>query len=220
MLVNLIKYREMIKSYQNEISIHNFYNTSQLKTVLSTNAEQNILPKYTVLLPQNETKQRFLQELKKAKQKASQFISVPIQKTTNQSESVNHQPNHPPPLMPTSHYQEKKKQQMHATNLHSAEKIVDNDISFFLCSLISDLDKEGLSITDFKYNQIKSINEKIGQRKIKEMNNDGSMVQRNSISAPHTDIAVNKINTSGTKATKNVIPFYLVKRPNPGGMPW
>ena len=37
------------------------------------------------------------------------------------------------------------------TSIPAPEKVIDNDVSYYLCSLISELDKEGFNINDFKY---------------------------------------------------------------------
>lgn len=223
-LINLIKHREMIKCYQNEISVYNFYQHSSFKQQQNTTESQ--VPKLNLSITQVETKQKFLHELKKAKQKAGHMITVPLppkganEPTNNVGSSHN-------VITQTNVSREKKPQ--HTINPISQEKVVDNDASYFLCSIISSLDKEGLSIADFKINNQKNINEKIKTLKQKELNDSnvhpGHMNSQRMNVLSNNDNMQNQIagqrqNSMAYKQAKNILPFFLRKRLSPGGILW
>ena len=109
--------------------------------------------------------------------------------------------NDPPPIQ----FLEKKKTTQPPQSTLTIEKATfDNDLSYFLCSVISELDKCGLNISDFKFNSIKHINEKIRQK---------ANVDQKNITTTNINTEVNNNQEKPVlKSSKNMIPVYLRKR--------
>lgn len=133
-LLNLIKYREMIKSNQNELNMHSFYQHTHFKQVNSSIE----VPKYNLQIPTNDARQKFMHNLKKVKHKAMNLIHAAP--TKERVENVN------PIIQPTNANNVDKKIKAQLPQ----ERIIDNDNAYFICSLISALDKDGQVITFFK----------------------------------------------------------------------
>lgn len=136
-LVQQLKYRETLKNYQTETSIHSkfifikknkkdFYQHSHFKQ--NTNVE---VLKCNLQIQNTDVKNKFMAEQKKVKHKATHIINsvppkVPIEPAQN-------------PIIPQqAPYIEKKKPIQ-----PPVERVFDNDLSYFLCSVISEQDKCG-----------------------------------------------------------------------------
>lgn len=212
-MINLIKYREMIKCYQNEISINNFYQHSSFKQ--QQNSLESLVPKLNLPITQVDTKQKFLHELKKAKQKASHMITVPLP-PKGANEPTNNVGSTHNVISATNVPREKKP--THIINPIAQEKIIDNDTSYFLCSIISALDKEGLSIQDFKLSNLKQMNEKIKVWKQKELNESNTQSDYMNKQRVNNDVQVDRTAIQRLKQAKNIFKFALRKRLSPGGI--
>ena len=195
----MIRYREQLKNYQCEMSINNFYQHPHFKQYANQESiRSNISPSINI-----DIKNKFITELKKVKQKAVSLINI------NKTPIENIPKNDPTPIP----FIEKKKPPQPIQNTIPIEKVTfDNDLSYFLCSVISELDKCGLNISDFKFNSIKHINEKIRQKANIEQKN---LTTTNNL---NTEISSNLQEKPVLKSSKNIIPVFLRKRFSTSGL--